>query len=404
MIADASSIRCTCCCALSHGSTWQLPIRPYLRSSVLDAVVAHTRPSARRAARRYSMYGELGGRQRDDVASVERSDRAASSSAAGSAGSMWMLRGRFPEPSHSLKSTMRSERSRASAHGRSGARVCVSRIASASSSSCQCSTATDDNSVCCYDGDCVGTLAATPHSALGCQASGGCELRDDARGERVLSATRRTDCARRRPPSSSHPEYRRAARRALGRTYRTSGASSEARRRHRFGSCHVPPCDNAQQHVHLMELASAITADLVVDEDGALLHHAASHHRRVARLRDGRADRAEHLHHRHLAKSSLRAVSVKSSTASTSRAARAQLRCMCRGTAATWPSEKVSIASWSNLRLADEPQIESLRLREQAEAARSRLLTSPHPAVAEKRLVDTGILASVLAEPSAPAA
>ena len=55
------------------------------------------------------------------------------------------------------------------------------------------------------DGDWVGTLAATPHSALGCQASGGCELCDDARGERVLSATRRTDCARRRPPSSSHP-------------------------------------------------------------------------------------------------------------------------------------------------------------------------------------------------------
>ena len=64
----------------------------------------------------------------------------------------------------------------------------------------------------------------------------------------------------------------------------------------------MPPCDNAQQHVHLMELASAITADLAVDEDGALLHRAASHHRRVARLRDGRADRAEHLNHRHLAK------------------------------------------------------------------------------------------------------
>ena len=37
-------------------------------------------------------------------------------------------------------------------------------------------------------------------------------------------------------------------------------------------------------------------------EDGALLHHADSCHRRVARLRDGRADRAEHLNHRHLAK------------------------------------------------------------------------------------------------------
>ena len=112
----------------------------------------------------------------------------------------------------------------------------------------------------CYDGDWAGTLATTSHSALGCEASGGCELRGDARGERVLSATRRTDCARRRPPSSPHAEYRRAYRRALGRTYITSGASSEARRRHRIGSCHVPPCDNAQQHVQLMELASAITA------------------------------------------------------------------------------------------------------------------------------------------------
>ena len=81
VIDDTSCTSCTCCCALSHGSTWQLPNRPYLRSSVLDAVVAHTRPSARRPARRYSAYGELGGRQRDDVASVERSDRVASSSA-----------------------------------------------------------------------------------------------------------------------------------------------------------------------------------------------------------------------------------------------------------------------------------------------------------------------------------
>ena len=127
VIDDTSCTSCTCCCALSHGSTWQLPNRPYLRSSVLDAVVAHTRPSARRPARRYSAYGELGGRQRDDVASVERSDRAASSAApSSSAGSMWMLRGRqILEPPHSLKSTTRSECSRASAHGRSGGGVCV---------------------------------------------------------------------------------------------------------------------------------------------------------------------------------------------------------------------------------------------------------------------------------------
>ena len=65
----------------------------------------------------------------------------------------------------------------------------------------------------------------------------------------------------------------------------------------RIGSCHVPPCDNAQQHVQLMELASAITADLAVDEDGALLHRAASHHCHVARLLVDRADRAERLDH-----------------------------------------------------------------------------------------------------------
>ena len=84
----------------------------------------------------------------------------------------------------------------------------VSRIVSASSSGCRRSTgkpATDDDSVSSYDGDWAGTLATTSHSALGCEACGGCELRGDARGERVLSATRRTDCARRRPPSSSHP-------------------------------------------------------------------------------------------------------------------------------------------------------------------------------------------------------
>ena len=125
VIDDTSCTSCTCCCALSHGSTWQLPNRPYLRSSVLDAVVAHTRPSARRAARRYSMYGELGGRQRDDVASVERSDRAASSSAVVLS---WLdvdAPRQILEPPHSLKSTTRSECSRASAHGRSGGGVCV---------------------------------------------------------------------------------------------------------------------------------------------------------------------------------------------------------------------------------------------------------------------------------------
>ena len=35
VIADASSIRCTCCCALSHGGTWQLPNRWRRRASLL---------------------------------------------------------------------------------------------------------------------------------------------------------------------------------------------------------------------------------------------------------------------------------------------------------------------------------------------------------------------------------
>ena len=51
-----------------------------------------------------------------------------------------------------------------------------------------------------------------------------------------------------------------------------------------------------------MELASAITADLAVDEDVALLHRAARHHRHVARLLAGRVDRAERLDHQVLAK------------------------------------------------------------------------------------------------------
>ena len=109
-------------------------------------------------------------------------------------------------------------------------------------------------------------------------------------------------CSSRRPQSSPPAEYRRAARHALRQTYEASAASIEPRRRHRIGSCHVLPCDNAQQHVQLVELASAITADLAVDEDGALLHRAAGYHRRVARLLAGRADRAERLDHQVLAK------------------------------------------------------------------------------------------------------
>ena len=58
------------------------------------------------------------------------------------------------------------------------------------------------------------------------------------------------------------------------------------------------PCDNAQQHLQLVELASAITAALAVDEDGALLHRAAGYYRHVVRLLAGRTDRDERLDHR----------------------------------------------------------------------------------------------------------
>ena len=63
VIADPSFTSCTCCCALSHGSTWQLPIRCRRRGSLLAALAPYVRPSVRRAARRYSVCGELGGRR-----------------------------------------------------------------------------------------------------------------------------------------------------------------------------------------------------------------------------------------------------------------------------------------------------------------------------------------------------
>ena len=80
-----------------------------------------------------------------------------------------------------------------------------------------------------------------------------------------------------------------------------AAVSCAPRRRLRDRQLHVLPCDNAQQHVQLVELGSAITAALAVDEDVALLHRAASHHRHVARLLGGRADRAERLDHQVLA-------------------------------------------------------------------------------------------------------
>ena len=80
-----------------------------------------------------------------------------------------------------------------------------------------------------------------------------------------------------------------------------AAVSCGPRRRYRIGSWRVLPCDNAQQHVQLVELGSAITAALAVDEDVALLHRDASHHRHVARLLGGRADRAERLDYQVLA-------------------------------------------------------------------------------------------------------
>ena len=100
---------------------------------------------------------------------------------------------------------------------------------------------------------------------------------------RSLRSTEATS-SRCRPPSSPYIEYRRAARRALGRVWATTASSTELRRYGRFGSCHVLPCDNAQQHVQLVQLVSSITAAIVVDGDGALLHRAAGRRRHVARL------------------------------------------------------------------------------------------------------------------------
>ena len=100
---------------------------------------------------------------------------------------------------------------------------------------------------------------------------------------RSLRSTEATS-SRCRPPSSPYAEYRRAGRRALGRVWATTASSTELRRYGRFGSCHVLPCDNAQQHVQLVQLVSSITAAIVVDGDGALLHRAAGCHRHVARL------------------------------------------------------------------------------------------------------------------------
>ena len=68
VIADTSSISCTCCCALSHGGTWQLPIRPYLltRCSTQSCLTPGRALAERRGD--ISACGELGGRQRDYVA------------------------------------------------------------------------------------------------------------------------------------------------------------------------------------------------------------------------------------------------------------------------------------------------------------------------------------------------
>ena len=100
---------------------------------------------------------------------------------------------------------------------------------------------------------------------------------------RSLRSTEATS-SRCRPPSSPYAEYRRAGRRALGRVWATTASSTELRRYGRFGSCHVLPCDNAQLHVQLVQLVSSITAAIVVDGDGALLHRAAGRRRHVARL------------------------------------------------------------------------------------------------------------------------
>ena len=81
---------------------------------------------------------------------------------------------------------------------------------------------------------------------------------------RSLRSTEATS-SRCRPPSSPYAEYRRAGRRALGRVWATTASSTELRRYGRFGSCHVLPCDNAQQHVQLVQPGPALTAPAQLD-------------------------------------------------------------------------------------------------------------------------------------------
>ena len=178
VIDDTSCTSCTCCCALSHGSTCSC------RTGRICAARCSTQswPTPGRAlAERRGDIRCMGSSVAGSVTTSPRSSaatappRAAPSS---SAGSMWMLRGRqILEPPHSLKSTTRSECSRASAHGRSGGGVCVEdrerveqRLPTLDR---QWTTAA-----------CVATTATEPArslrrriNALGCQADGCCELR-----------------------------------------------------------------------------------------------------------------------------------------------------------------------------------------------------------------------------------
>ena len=291
MIAD-SSISCTCCCALSHGGTWQLPNRWRRRASLLAPLVPYVRPSARRAARRYSGCGELGGRRRAQsvrrVALSTRSPRASSRSSQPPLA--WQ-----PSALCGVAASVPDSRRRSNTRCRrrplpSSIGSCCSTRSRSSQTRAPlrpCADALEHSLLIVDFSECGGSRICLPRSIHIDPAE------DDgvARGGAVAVLDRGDVVTL---PATELLTRRISPRRSASGVGMTA-SSTELRRYGRFGSCHL--CDNAQQHVQLMELVSAITADIAVDEDGALLRRAVRCHRSVARLLVGRADRAERLDH-----------------------------------------------------------------------------------------------------------
>ena len=155
------------------------------------------------------------------------------------------------------------------------------------------------------DGEWIDTLAAVTHTATRYMANGDAVTLETSTRWQVLrgaldampKAARADDRRARRPPNIAAPLGARSGR----HTKQAPRASS------RVGAIEsaAATCCRATTHSSTCSWLSsrrpAITADLAVDEDGALLRRAAGYHHRVARLLAGRADRAERLDHRVLA-------------------------------------------------------------------------------------------------------